>query len=137
MGFDPVRDAILNSPTRASLPTPPEDSSSYAPTSRISPPGSVLVPVSQADLARFLLPQNRLRNPASIQQEFESIYRKSGLLDLLHSNDRKRPRDSEEEEEEPYAPPAKRTRDSSLVVEHCLQHSSRLLFLWHSYSILR
>ncbi|EJD46044.1 guanine-N(7)-methyltransferase [Auricularia subglabra TFB-10046 SS5] len=90
----------------------------YAPTHRISPPGTVLVPLTQADLQRFLHPKNRLRAPGTARKAIEAIYERTGLMPLLrgeHNTDKKRPRD-------PDAPgssrPAKRTRDSGQVMEH-------------------
>ncbi|KZV92849.1 guanine-N(7)-methyltransferase [Exidia glandulosa HHB12029] len=137
--FDPIRDALASpslelpfhpfpqpvQPPPVMLPAP------YAPTDRVSPPGSVLVPLTQADLLRYLHPKNRLRAPGTARQAIEGIYDKLGLMPLLRgespaalsaSSDRKRPRDDREYPE--VSPPAKRSRDTSAVMNHYNQRAN-------------
>lgn len=96
----------------------------YAPTHRISPPGSVLVPLTQADLLRYLHPKNRLRAPGTARKAIEGIYDRLGLMPLLRgehpASDRKRPRDASDDS----APPAKRSRDSGAVMNHYNQRAN-------------
>jgi len=122
--FDPVRDAVLNSPTsqfdvrRATnlsvllnddhaddtlAPSPSlrrrqaPSAIPYKPTHRISPPSSVLVPMTPDEIEMF------------------KSYRGKGTARL---SKRKRGRSNELDDEQP--PPKKVAGDAGVVMEHCM-----------------
>ncbi|KAH7107374.1 guanine-N(7)-methyltransferase [Auriculariales sp. MPI-PUGE-AT-0066] len=143
--FDPVRDA-LDSPTVEFKPfapfhtthipppqhiqhvqLPPEPlPTPYAPKRR-SAPGSIMQPLTQADLQRFLHPPNRLRPPGTGRTAVEAIYERQGLLHILRGESHaaastsKRRRDEGDLDD---APTAKRTRDTADVMNHYNQRAN-------------
>jgi mRNA (guanine-N7-)-methyltransferase len=106
--------ASASAPSPSSPHMPPPVAIPYNPINRRTPPTTVLIPLTPAELELFKLPRHALRlrakrpDPALENPNFFP----SSLYPSKPTSKRKR----EEEEEERHA---KRSRDSGLVVEHC------------------